>query len=112
LRFERVDNLGAYRIPPETGILIPSVCDSYPCKTGSNNLRLKSGGKPGTLIAILASPTVLHFRPKAYTLLPPPIYIIPFATAGEDHPLLIAWLHSLAPVLAFSAYTSPSSEPT
>jgi hypothetical protein len=24
LRFERVDNLGAYRIPPETGILIPS----------------------------------------------------------------------------------------
>jgi len=28
LRFERVDNLGAYRIPPETGILIPSVCDS------------------------------------------------------------------------------------
>jgi hypothetical protein len=22
--FERVDNLGAYRIPPETGILIPS----------------------------------------------------------------------------------------
>jgi hypothetical protein len=25
LRFERVDNLGAYRIPPETGLLIPSV---------------------------------------------------------------------------------------
>jgi hypothetical protein len=25
LRFERVDHLGAYRIPPETGILIPSV---------------------------------------------------------------------------------------
>jgi hypothetical protein len=24
LRLERVDNLGAYRIPPETGILIPS----------------------------------------------------------------------------------------
>jgi hypothetical protein len=24
LRFERVDNLGAYRIPPETGFLIPS----------------------------------------------------------------------------------------
>jgi hypothetical protein len=47
LRFERVDNLGAYRIPPETGILIPSVCDSYPCKTGSNNLRLKSGGSRG-----------------------------------------------------------------
>jgi hypothetical protein len=23
--FERVDNLGAYRIPPETGLLIPSV---------------------------------------------------------------------------------------
>jgi hypothetical protein len=29
LRFERVDNLGAYRIPPETGILIPSVCIKY-----------------------------------------------------------------------------------
>jgi hypothetical protein len=28
LRFERVDNLGAYRIPPETGILIPSDFDS------------------------------------------------------------------------------------
>jgi hypothetical protein len=28
LRFERVDNLGAYRIPPETGILIPSGYDS------------------------------------------------------------------------------------
>ncbi len=27
LRFERVDNLGAYRIPPETGLLIPSGCD-------------------------------------------------------------------------------------
>jgi acyl-CoA hydrolase len=25
---ERVDNLGAYRIPPETGILIPSVFDN------------------------------------------------------------------------------------
>ena len=25
LRFERVDNLGAYSIPPETGLLIPSV---------------------------------------------------------------------------------------
>jgi hypothetical protein len=28
LRFERVDNLGAYRIPPETGLLIPSVYNS------------------------------------------------------------------------------------
>ena len=28
LRFERADNLGAYRIPPETGLLIPSVFDS------------------------------------------------------------------------------------
>jgi hypothetical protein len=28
-RFERVDNLGAYRIPPETGILIPSANASY-----------------------------------------------------------------------------------
>jgi len=28
LRFERVDNLGAYRIPPETGILIPSGFDN------------------------------------------------------------------------------------
>jgi hypothetical protein len=29
LRFERVDNLGAYRIPSETGLLIPSGFDSY-----------------------------------------------------------------------------------
>jgi hypothetical protein len=28
LRFERVDNLGAYRIPSETGLLIPSVYNS------------------------------------------------------------------------------------
>jgi hypothetical protein len=26
---KRVDNLGAYRIPSETGFLIPSDCDSY-----------------------------------------------------------------------------------
>jgi hypothetical protein len=26
LRFERVDNLGAYSIPSETGLLIPSDC--------------------------------------------------------------------------------------
>ena len=29
LRFKRVDNLGAYRIPPETGILIPSSFINY-----------------------------------------------------------------------------------
>jgi hypothetical protein len=29
LCFEHVDNLGAYSIPPETGLLIPSVIDSY-----------------------------------------------------------------------------------
>ncbi len=29
LRFERVDNLGAYRIPSETGLLIPSDYNSY-----------------------------------------------------------------------------------
>jgi hypothetical protein len=29
LRLERVDNLGAYRIPPETGILIPSDFSNY-----------------------------------------------------------------------------------
>jgi hypothetical protein len=28
LRFERVDNLGAYSIPSETGLLIPSDSDS------------------------------------------------------------------------------------
>jgi hypothetical protein len=28
LRFERVDNLGAYSIPPETGFLIASVLNS------------------------------------------------------------------------------------
>jgi hypothetical protein len=26
--FERADNLGAYRIPPETGLLIPSAYNS------------------------------------------------------------------------------------
>jgi len=30
LRLERVDNLGAYRIPSETGILIPSDFPQYP----------------------------------------------------------------------------------
>ena len=29
LRFERVDNLGAYSIPSETGLLIPSVYGNY-----------------------------------------------------------------------------------
>src|SRR5205823_12366395 len=29
LRFERVDNLGAYSIPSDTGLLIPSDCNSY-----------------------------------------------------------------------------------
>ncbi|MGC2551466.1 MAG: hypothetical protein WA437_14455, partial [Candidatus Sulfotelmatobacter sp.] len=29
LRFERVDNLGAYSIPSETGLLIPSVFNNY-----------------------------------------------------------------------------------
>jgi hypothetical protein len=32
LRFERVDNLGAYRIPPETGLLISSVNNIYPIR--------------------------------------------------------------------------------
>ncbi|MBZ5549748.1 MAG: hypothetical protein LAO22_17620, partial [Acidobacteriia bacterium] len=30
LRFERVDNLGAYRIPSETGLLIPSGYVNHP----------------------------------------------------------------------------------
>lgn len=29
LRFKGFDNLGAYRIPPETGLLIPSVYNSF-----------------------------------------------------------------------------------
>jgi hypothetical protein len=33
LRFERVDNLGAYRIPPETGLLIPSDFNTYPLQS-------------------------------------------------------------------------------
>jgi hypothetical protein len=33
LRFERVDNLGAYRIPPETGLFIPSVYVNYPVRS-------------------------------------------------------------------------------
>jgi hypothetical protein len=31
LRFERVDNLGAYSIPSETGLLIPSGYVNYTC---------------------------------------------------------------------------------
>jgi hypothetical protein len=48
LRFERVDNLGAYSIPSETGLLIPSDYINhygirwrfgveYLCETGSNH---------------------------------------------------------------------------
>jgi hypothetical protein len=33
LRFERVDNLGAYSIPPETGLLTPSDNNSYRLKS-------------------------------------------------------------------------------
>jgi hypothetical protein len=40
LRFERVDNLGAYSIPSETGLLIPSVIDSWLLRLW--NLALKS----------------------------------------------------------------------
>jgi hypothetical protein len=41
LRLERVDNLGAYRIPPETGILIPSGFDSY--QTGAEISNISGG---------------------------------------------------------------------
>jgi hypothetical protein len=36
MRFERVDNLGAHRIPPETGLLIPSGFDSYSLSLGGS----------------------------------------------------------------------------
>ncbi|MGB9360922.1 MAG: hypothetical protein WCA99_04940, partial [Candidatus Sulfotelmatobacter sp.] len=39
LRFERVDNLGAYRIPSETGLLIPSDFINY----GPNKKRSSEG---------------------------------------------------------------------
>jgi hypothetical protein len=42
LRFERVDNLGAYSIPSETGLLIPSGCANY----------LMSGAHPFRLVSI------------------------------------------------------------
>jgi hypothetical protein len=35
LRFKRVDNLGAYSIPSETGLLIPSVCNIFAQRLGS-----------------------------------------------------------------------------
>jgi len=44
LRFERVDNLGAYRIPPETGLLIPSDYNSY--RRGSQ-LQISCGRQGG-----------------------------------------------------------------
>jgi hypothetical protein len=37
LRFERVDNLGAYRIPPETGLLIPSDFNNISANWINNN---------------------------------------------------------------------------
>jgi hypothetical protein len=44
LRFERVDNLGANRIPPETGILISSVNRSY--STTAVGVRQRKRGRP------------------------------------------------------------------
>jgi hypothetical protein len=47
LRFERVDNLGAYSIPSETGLLIPSV--------NINHYRMKAPHIFGYSVAVLAS---------------------------------------------------------
>ena len=43
LRFERVDNLGAYSIPSETGLLIPSGFDNNPAKMQN---RAATHGRP------------------------------------------------------------------
>lgn len=39
LRLERVDYLGAYSIPPEAGLLIPSICNRNPDKIARAILR-------------------------------------------------------------------------
>jgi hypothetical protein len=36
--FERVDNLGAYSIPPETGLLIPSGYDNFRTNSDSGEI--------------------------------------------------------------------------
>jgi hypothetical protein len=46
LRFERVDNLGAYSIPSETGLLIPSV---YINQGRSKTLETLDTTKPSSL---------------------------------------------------------------
>jgi len=40
LRFKRVDNLGAYSIPSETGLLIPSGYISYPLSSNDSDTLL------------------------------------------------------------------------
>jgi hypothetical protein len=41
LCFEHVDNLGAYSIPPETGLLIPSDNSNWEAKDGTNVMDLR-----------------------------------------------------------------------
>jgi hypothetical protein len=48
LRFERVDNLGAYSIPSETGLFIPSGCDSYRSDLGHPQKVSQSHSVEGT----------------------------------------------------------------
>ena len=43
LRFKRVDNLGAYRIPPETGLLIPSVLVTIECEGPKTTVKFRLG---------------------------------------------------------------------
>jgi len=53
LRFKRVDNLGAYSIPSETGLLIPSV----------NNSHFRFARRSGTIA------TVAHFSVLSLSIL-------------------------------------------
>ena len=64
LRFERVDNLGAYRIPPETGLLIPSV---YNSQSGRETLRGHSQQKIGSgteIVSYFTSRSMSHETTK------------------------------------------------
>ena len=62
LKRGRVDNLGAYRIPSETGLLIPSVSNSNPCDTASCRLSLT------VLYALRGKCYTPHPRPPARSL--------------------------------------------
>jgi len=73
LRFERVDNLGAYRIPPETGILIPPDTNSCPgavarkSRSHSGMLPSSSLHSPDANFALNSSAVSVNFSSSLFT---------------------------------------------